>query len=136
MRVRTSESPWPMFRHDSQHTGRSPYLGAQKAMLKWKYKTEGPVHFNSPVIGSDGTIYIGGGDYLYAVSQDGSLVWKCEIKELSCPSSPAIGLDGVVYVGSLEGYLYAIDPDGVLKWKYKTEGPVHFNSPVIGRARA
>ena len=56
MKVGVFESPWPMFRHDPQHTGRSPYLGAQEAKLKWKYMAEGPVHFNSPVIGPAGTI--------------------------------------------------------------------------------
>jgi len=28
-------SPWPMFRHDPQHTGRTPYIGPQSPSVKW-----------------------------------------------------------------------------------------------------
>ena len=39
--------------------------------LKWKYQT-GDVILSTPVIGSDGTIYIGSNDYkLYAINADG-----------------------------------------------------------------
>ena len=59
--AQTADTPWPMFRHDLQHTGRSPYVSAQKPTIKWTFKTEGPVT-TSPAIGSDGTIYFGSKD--------------------------------------------------------------------------
>ena len=57
---------WWMFGREPTHNRRSPYLGAQRASLKWRYETGGPV-FSSPAIGSDGTIYVGSDDdCLYA----------------------------------------------------------------------
>ena len=53
--AQTADTRIPMFRHDLQHTGRSPYVSAQKPTIKWTFKTEGPVT-TSPAIGSDGTI--------------------------------------------------------------------------------
>ena len=35
--------------------------------LKWKYKTDDRIYSSSPAIGSDGTIYVGSGIYLYAI---------------------------------------------------------------------
>ncbi|MEM2171986.1 MAG: Ig-like domain repeat protein [Thermoproteota archaeon] len=62
-----ADTPWPMFKHDPQHTGRSPYPGSQTNTTKWKYETGGWVG-SSPSIGSDGTIYFGSYDkHLYAI---------------------------------------------------------------------
>jgi len=125
-----TKSPWPMFRHDLQHTGQSPYLGAPINTLKWKFKTDGWVD-SSPAIGSDGTIYVGSRDcYLYAINPDGTLKWKFGTSDL-VDSSPAIGSDGTIYVGSWDSYLYAINPDGTLKWKFGTSDLVD-SSPAIG----
>jgi len=33
------DSPWPMFRHDARHTGRSPYIGPAWPRLRWRYPT-------------------------------------------------------------------------------------------------
>jgi hypothetical protein len=66
------EVPWPMFRHDPQHTGRSKYRGAQKDVLKWKFQAEGMI-LSSPAVGSDGTVYASASYYLYAVNPDGTL---------------------------------------------------------------
>ncbi len=83
-----------MFRHDLQHTGRSPYEGPDQPLLKWSYETSGPI-WSSPAIGADGTIYFGY-DGLYALNSDGSLKWRyltgCEV-----PSSPAIRDEGTIY---------------------------------------
>jgi hypothetical protein len=129
MRVRTSESPWPMFRHDSQHTGRSPYPGAQEARLKWRLSIGGST--SSPAIGADGTIYVGGyNPYLCAINPNGTLKWEYWT-EGAVESSPAIGLDGTIYVGSFDHHLYAINPNGMLKWKYETKDCVR-SSPAIG----
>ena len=104
--------------------------GNQSGSLKWKYKTTVNWTYSSPAIGSDGTIYVGSGDYyLYAINPDGSLKWKYKT-DYQISSSPAIGSDGTIYVGSYDNYLYAINPDGSLKWKYKTGGGIS-SSPAI-----
>jgi len=58
---------WWMFGREPTHNRRSPYLGAQRASLKWRYETGDSVR-SSPAIGSDGTIYVGSDDgYVYAI---------------------------------------------------------------------
>ncbi|MEM2584563.1 MAG: PQQ-binding-like beta-propeller repeat protein, partial [Thermoproteota archaeon] len=94
-----ADTPWPMFKHDPQHTGRSPYLGSQTNTTKWKYETGDYVR-PSPSIGSDGTIYFGSHDnYLYALNPDGTLKWKYKTGSW-VQSSPSIGSDGTIYFGS------------------------------------
>jgi len=126
-----ADTPWPIFHHDLQHTGRSPYLGAQTGPTKWYYPTGGAVR-SSPAIGSDGTIYVGSCDNkLYAIWQvHGTKKWSYTAGS-SISSSPAIGSDGTIYVGSCDNKLYAINPNGSLKWSYTTGSDVR-SSPAIG----
>lgn len=112
-------SAWPMFRQNSQHTGRSLYNGPEVPVLKWSYTTGGDVK-SSPAIGADGTIYVGScDDNLHAINADGSLQWSYTTGYY-VKSSPAIGADGTIYVGSWDDDLYAINADGSLKWSYDT----------------
>jgi hypothetical protein len=61
-----------MFRYDPQHTGRSPFLGAQTPDLEWEFRTGDPNWWvSSPAIGSDGTVYVGAAPALYAIGGTG-----------------------------------------------------------------
>ena len=44
-----ADTPWPMFQHDLQHTGRSPYLGAQTGAEKWNFTSGGEIGGNKSV---------------------------------------------------------------------------------------
>src|SRR5437763_1108059 len=60
--------PWPIFQHDPRHTGRSQFPGPARVGQLWSYDTgTGPLT-GSPIVGVDGTVYIGGGGYLHALS--------------------------------------------------------------------
>jgi len=61
-----ASSVWPMFGHDAQHTARSVFVGPQSAIVKWSYNTGDFTVYPSPVVASDGTIYMGGvvGNYM------------------------------------------------------------------------
>ncbi len=129
---------WPMFRHDLQHTGRSPYSGPAVPWPKWGYTTGNGVH-SSPAMGSDGTIYVGSDDHnLYAISDNGTagnLKWSYTTGD-TVYSSPAIGSDGNIYFGSYlpDTKLYALSDNGTagnLKWSYTTGGPID-SSPRVG----
>src|SRR5574337_1081606 len=125
-----ADSPWPMFRHDLRHTGKSPSISVQKPSLKWSFQTNGPVT-SSPAIGADGTIYFGSQDKkLYAITRDGKLKWTFETQG-EIESSPAVRKDGTILFGSWDSHLYALKPDGTLLWKYKSEGGI-ISSPAIG----
>ena len=124
-----ADTPWPMFRHDLQHTGRSPNLGAQGAGEKWEFSPGGYGGFSSPTIGSDGTIYVGRRHNLYAINPDGTKKWEFVTGDY-VTSSPAIGSDGTIYVGSSDDKLYAISSDGTKKWEFVANADMR--SPVIG----
>ncbi len=91
----------------------------------------GPVA-SSPVIGGDGTIYVGTTEgKLVAVPKAGSAIaWSATTND-TFGSSPALGQDGTIYVGSTDGKLYAFTPDGATKWSLDLGSPVH-GSPAVG----
>ncbi|MCL4458424.1 MAG: PQQ-binding-like beta-propeller repeat protein [Chloroflexi bacterium] len=126
-----ASTPWPMFRHDLQHTGRSPYIGSPVPILKWVnvagYYNALPPFSSSPTLGPDGTIYVGVTTpaQLVAVRPDGGTKWAFDISAgvyADVRSSAAVAADGTIYIGAqidrASGMLYAINPDGTYKWGF------------------
>jgi outer membrane protein assembly factor BamB len=63
-------------RHDSRNTGRSPIAARYDGDRPWAFRT-GRGIFSTPVIGPDGTAYVGSADtYFYAVGAGGRLRWR------------------------------------------------------------
>ena len=61
-----ASSPWPEMRHDSRNTGVSPIVARYHGDRPWAFRT-GRGIFSTPVIGGDGTVYVGSADtYFYA----------------------------------------------------------------------
>lgn len=112
------DSPWPMFGHDSRHTGRSPYSTAYNpGRIKWKFETEWLVE-TSPIIDKNNTIYVASWNHLFAIYPNGTEKWHWDYNELEA-SSPALADDGTVYIGSNDGKLFAINPNGTTKWVFQ-----------------
>ncbi len=125
-----SDSIWPMKCHDLHHTSRSPYINDNSGIEKWRFRTDDCVEA-SPVVGNDGTIYVGDFDrYLYAINPDGTEKWRYKTGGWIW-SAPAVADDGTIYVGSWDNFLYAINPNGTLKWKFGGGGEMD-SSPAIG----
>jgi outer membrane protein assembly factor BamB len=104
---------------------------ADSVAERWTFRTGSEVA-SSPVIGPDGTVYVGSDDgCVYALGPDGIQTWRFKTGG-SVISSPAIGPDGTIYVGSGDGRLYAINQDGTLKWAYQTSDAV-YSSPIIAQ---
>ncbi|MFA5877592.1 MAG: PQQ-binding-like beta-propeller repeat protein [Candidatus Paceibacterota bacterium] len=100
-----------------------------KPVKKWKFVAK---DISSPVIGTDGCIYLLGSGLLYAINPDGTKKWEIVT---GGGSGPAIGADGTVYCAG-DG-VYAINPDGTQKWVFglteSTEDwSFSFYSPAIG----
>ncbi len=121
----------------SEQRGDSSSLGFLYAInpngtLKWKFATGKKADFStSPMIGSDGVIYIGSGDgNLFAINPNGKLRWKCAVGQKPS-SSPSIGSDGTIYVDSDgDSDLHAVTPGGALKWKFKADGPLTSSATI------
>jgi len=132
--------PWPMFRHDLRHTGRSPYTGPAEPAVQWSFRA-GDGIVSSAAVAEDGTVYVGAGwsffgvadSNLYAFHPDGSLKWAFPAGD-GLFSSPAIGPDGTIYIGCLDYNLYAVEDSltyGRLKWKTDL-GVIVYSSPAVG----
>jgi outer membrane protein assembly factor BamB len=81
---------------------------------------------SGPVVGPDGSIYIGGGGKLSKLDPDGQTKWVFVPPMSGVVSTPAITVDGYVYVLVVQGKkklalqvadsLYAVNPDGTRRW--------------------
>ncbi len=109
--------------------------------LSWRSETQNifvGYEFPDPVIGNDGSIYVGSTAGLYNFSSSGERKWVYA-RTLQFQSTPAIAADGTIYVGandaspgSGEEFLHAIHSDGSLKWKFPTGMSGQFySSPTI-----
>lgn len=107
--------------------------------LQWKYNMGNYNYGSSPVIGSDGTIYIqntdGTNGTLYAITPKGVVKWTYNTGTIY-GSSAAVSSD-TVYIEDSDGNLYAVDLNGSLKWKYTSHGrnmygAIYYASPSIG----
>ena len=125
-----TEHPWPMFQHDAQHTGRSPYKARRLRKVKWKVQIG--AHFSAPVIDKECNIYLGsrlGG--LYAVTYEGTIKWKFDTPD-QVNSTPAIDKQGNIYFACMDKYFYSVDNNGNLRWKHLTNKAMDRVNPIIG----
>ncbi len=107
-------SQWPKAQCDSRNSGMSPYSASHNdGTLKWSIQVNEELR-GSPVIGSDGTIYINSDRNLLAFDRDGTQKWTHEVG--FSRSTPAIGDDGTIYVLTNHDGLKAIGRNGDLKW--------------------
>jgi len=122
--------------------------------LKWKYST-GMIYATSPIIGSDGTIYLADYDgVVYALNSNGTLKWSYTLiyKDSGVNyhvniyyNTLSIGSDGTIYIASHNGrfisksknevrstigVLFALNADGSLKWLYNV-GEMLYGTPAI-----
>jgi outer membrane protein assembly factor BamB len=108
---------------------------SQPIEVRWKYDAGSGILF-SPVVDTDGTIYIIAGSFytLYAINSNGTLKWKYEV-EYKVYFAPTIGKDGTIYLCARspkgEYYLLAMSNDGTLRWKYNLEVFEPSGSPAI-----
>ena len=100
--------------------------------LRWEFPTEDWIA-SSPAIGSDGTVFIGGGDRrIYALDgTSGTNKWEF-LTNGSLYSSPAIGPDGSLVIAGGDGRIIALNAaTGARKWENRVGGVV-YSSPAIG----
>jgi outer membrane protein assembly factor BamB len=116
-------SPWPKFRGDAAQDGRSTVKPSQTGGTYWDFPT-GKGVFSSPIVGADGTVYVGSADQnFYAINKDGSQRWKVTTGEI-IDSSGLLDDMGRVYFGSGDGLLRACDAaTGAVAWTFQADSP-------------
>jgi outer membrane protein assembly factor BamB len=93
-----------------------------------KWEVSGVTCANTPAIGADGTIYVGGTNVLTALtpptSTGGSPTTKWTFPTaMGTVSSPNIGGDGTVYV-TVGSEVYAVASTGTQRWTYTTAASI------------
>jgi hypothetical protein len=121
--------PWPIFQHDSRHTGRSQFPGPARVGRLWSYDTGTGSLTGSPIVGLDGTVYVGGGGYLHAISRGGTALWRLPVG--SSFGTVLQAADGMLYVTGATGTsntVYQLWPDGTVLSRFTATGS--FMSPL------
>ena len=81
----------------------------------WRYATGARVQ-SSPVVGDDGTVYVGSGDgALYAVAADGALRWR---------RGTGSYVDSSAALGASSGEASTGARDGRVRWRYDAGAPI------------
>lgn len=108
-------------------TGESTQNGPS---LKWDFAI-GSRNVTGAALGSDGNIYVGSSEGLYAVSPDGKLAWQSPV--LAGMHAPAVvAPDGIIYVTTSWGGFQSVNPDGTKRWDSRY-GMIGFeSSPTLG----
>ncbi len=117
------DSPWPKFRQNPQQDGVAPVTPSLEGGALWAFPT-GKGIFSTPVVGGDGTVYVGSADRVfYALNPDGTERWRFETGEI-IDSSALLDDRGRVYVGSGDGFLYCLDAaTGQEVWRFEADDP-------------
>lgn len=116
-------------------------LEPDSGVLQWSYPIDNAI-INSPVIGTDGYIYIGDDQgKLYAV-KDGSLKSGFPISLSASFSTPAFAADGYFYLNTDDQRVFCININGRVRWetqlsitgskRYRKLREDFVPSPVIG----
>ncbi|MBB3062679.1 PQQ-binding-like beta-propeller repeat protein, partial [Microbulbifer rhizosphaerae] len=80
---------------------------------------------SAPAVAADGTIYVGSGNNVYALSpDDGTIVsgWPYATGDLVKATPVVDSVNGNIYVGSLDDNLYALNTLGLEQWRLNTGG--------------
>lgn len=107
---------------------------------KWTFKPHNGGWESTPVIDSDGNIYLGygtttgGSSSVVSINPEGRLRWQASV-ESDVWGSLAVAADGTVYGWANRGFLFALDRDGQLLWKAPTPklyGLANPPVPILG----
>jgi outer membrane protein assembly factor BamB len=98
---------------------------------RWSHVLDAEAEFATPAVGSDGTIYVGAGRYLYAIRSDGALEWRDSLAAM-VQSCPAVANESTLYVVA-GARLYCIGTDSVVRWR-RSIGGSNYCSPAVDAA--
>ncbi|MBP7140464.1 MAG: S8 family serine peptidase [Opitutaceae bacterium] len=97
-------------------------LEGASGAVKWRYSFGQEASYASPSIGTDGTVYVAGGDgALHAVTPGGTRKWRFAT-DGQVYSSPAIDAAGNVYFASINGAVLSVTSEGIQRWRTTVGG--------------
>ena len=124
--------PWDKTFADNGNSALSGGGGGSNLQTRWTWGPPPSTVKASPVIASDGTIYLTGinGDVL-ALSPEGEKLWSINLGQ-NIISSPTVGARGLLYVAANNGQLFAISTSSQkVVWQYAMNGANWYSSPAV-----
>jgi len=121
---------WPMFHHDSLHSGYADSPAPITNQIKWTYTTSGSI-YSSPAV-YDERMYICSLDSkVYCLDANtGHEIWNFTTGS-SIYSSPCV-YDGKVFIGSTDKKVYCLNStNGEQIWNYTTGDLIYYSSPTV-----
>lgn len=107
-----ADSPWPMANRDARHTGRSEFNGpgcVTEPSVAWHAEFRRSAK-SSPIIGPDGTIYLGIKKSICAFEPaDGAEAWCWRLPATMRRNAAAINVFGLLFIGARDNRLWALD---------------------------
>jgi len=112
----------------ASNDGRLHALDVATGETRWVFGTGSFRFFNSPTV-AGGTVYVGGGDTVFALdAATGTKRWS--VHRRGSYASPAV-VGGTVYVGAGDGKVLALDAaTGAERWRFDTRAFV-YSSPAV-----
>ncbi len=104
--------------------------GSERARLELE---DGPFT-TVPVVGTDGTVYLAGGQHVYALYPDGAMRWEFN-SPAKIEGGVALSPNGSVHVADRDGHVFALDPaTGETQWQFLIEGNTGWvlGTPAVG----
>jgi len=126
-----ADSPWPVMHGDSQHTGRSPFVGPNLESVHLTVQM--PFYLeSSPTIDEEGNLYYMQGERntnneLISLTPEGALRWSLSVPgDFRISSDPfTFSTEGDQFYVSGNDSLYAISPSGTIVWAYDAIGWIY-----------
>lgn len=113
-------TPWPMYHHDPQSTGRSKFNGPMLGEIERKiplYGVEASLALdeeNNIIIADQYDKYL-----LHKFDINGNVIWEKQVGYTQC--TPLIGIDSTLYFVSYNAKkLYAFKYNGTVRWEFDT----------------
>lgn len=129
------DTAWPMYQHDPQHTGRSPFqapLDQPEVLWTEDFPEAGYSNDSEIVITEDGNLLISIGGYL--INYDPihrQTRWELQVGESG--GTPLLSQDGTFYIGAGTDLMQISTDDGNIIWQQMLVGNYYFrSSPTFG----
>lgn len=137
--VTHAHAEWSTFHGNNQRNGLTDVAGPASPVQKWAFNVGGAI-ITSPVIGPDGTVYVGSTwfeskkprQYFTAIRPDGTLKWRFETPWIDdqTQATPAVAPNGNIYFGTAAGTFHCLNSIGTELWRYQAQLPVRSHTLV------
>ncbi|MBI9060278.1 MAG: PQQ-like beta-propeller repeat protein [Labilibaculum sp.] len=110
-----ADTPWPIYHHDPQSTGRSEFLGPQSGTIQ-QMKFDIDMTMSGVVIGKNNTCFLPSGEHstgFVSFDYNGTVNW---INELTSITTPILASDNQIYLTTLHQTFLSYSYEGDTNW--------------------